>query len=129
MKFDARVSVGPAKRPLQVALMALLCFFPFLAGRTHAQENAALFQYGALSCDEWIAHSDLTEAEAPKWLVGAVTQGAKSGDYRIDILGEMKPDQIVSWADTYCRSRPLDGLAVVAMALINELAAKATAAK
>jgi hypothetical protein len=112
------------------ALTALLCFFLlFFDGRTFAEENAALFEYGSLSCDEWIAHSELTEAEARKWFVAAVTQEAKGGDYRIDILGQMNPDQIVAWADNYCRSRPLDGLAVAAMALINELAARATAAK
>jgi hypothetical protein len=113
----------------QAALMAALSCFLLFEGRALAEENAALFEYGGLSCDEWIAHSELTEAEAPKWFVGAVTQFAKGGDYRTDILGQMKPDQMVNWADAYCRARPLDGLAVAAMALVNELAGRATLGK
>ena len=121
---------SPARRPFKSfvlgALVALYCLAPPLAV---AEENYDLFKYGSLSCDEWIRHSDLTEAETPNWLSAFLTQLFLSGGYRVDILGQIKSDEIMRWVDGYCRAHPLDGFAVAGAVLTNELSARAAAAK
>lgn len=96
---------------------------------SHAEENYDLFKYGSLSCDEWIRHSTLTEAETPKWFSDYLKQLYQSGGYRVDIMNQFKQDQIVTWLDSYCRGRPLDGLAVAGTVLTNDLAERAIAKK
>ncbi len=120
--------MGPVKLFLRSALLAFLGLASVLGGAA-AKENYDLFKYGGLSCDEWIRHSTLTEAETPKWFSGYLKQLYESGGYRIDILNQFKSDQIVTWLDSYCRARPLDGLAVAGTVLTNDLAERAAAAK
>jgi hypothetical protein len=106
------------------ALFALSCLSAF-AATALAEENYDLFKYGSQSCDEWVRHSDLTEAETPKWLLNLVAGLSQGGGYRIDLQKEIKPDEARAWLDGYCAANPLDGLAVAATALTNELAARA----
>jgi hypothetical protein len=112
-----------------IALSALLFVSALVARPALAEENDALFEYGGLSCDEWISHSDLSAAETPKWLMGYLAQQVESGGYRVDVMKQIKSDQIMPWIDNYCRARPLDGLAVAGTALINELALRAAPGK
>lgn len=119
-------------RPIKLFLRSAL--LPFLGlvsalGSAAAEENYELFKYGGLSCDEWIRHSTLTEAETPKWFSDYLKQLYESGGYRIDIMDQFKSDQVVSWLDSYCRARPLDGLAVAGTVLTNDLAERAATAK
>ncbi len=117
----------PEKRAalrLMRALAAFGCLTAF-AGRASGEENYDLFKYGSQSCDEWVRHSDLTEAETPKWLLNLVAGLSQGGGYRIDLQNKVKPDEAKAWLDNYCAANPLDGLAVAATALTNELAARA----
>lgn len=109
---------------LITALIALGCLSAF-AGGASAEENDDLFKYGSQSCDEWVRHSDLTDAETPKWFLSLVAGLSQGGGYRIDLQKEIKPDEAKAWLDGYCAANPLDGLAVAATVLTNELAARA----
>lgn len=95
------------------------------AGGASADENYDLFKYGSQSCDEWVRHSNLTEAETPKWLLNLVAGLSQGGGYRIDLQKEIKPDEAKAWLDHYCAANPLDGLAVAATVLTNQLAVRA----
>lgn len=106
------------------ALIALGCLCAF-AGRALAEENYDLFKYGSQSCDEWVRHSDLTEAETPKWFMNLLAGLSQGGGYRVDLQKEIKLDEAKAWLDRYCAANPLDGLAVAATVLTNELAARA----
>ncbi len=111
-------------KPFRGALLALFCLSPALAGHARA-ENYDLFKYGSLSCDEWLRHSDLTAAETPKWFADDLGQLYQSGGYRVDILTQIKPDQIAGWLTDYCRAHPLDGFAAAGAVLTNDLAERA----
>src|SRR5579883_2807821 len=121
--------MGAIKLFLCSALLVFVSVVSTPGGGAAAKENYDLFKYGSLSCDEWIRHSTLTEAETPKWFSDYLKQLYESGGYRIDILNQFKSDQIVTWLDSYCRARPLDGLAVAGTVLTNDLAERAAAAK
>jgi hypothetical protein len=110
---------------LAAALVALCCLSPGLVCRALADENYDLFKFGSQSCDEWIRHSDLTAPETPKWFESLLAGLYQSGGYRIDFMNAIKSDQVAAWLDGYCRANPLDGLAVAATVLTNELAARA----
>jgi hypothetical protein len=119
MKFEERRGLG-----LISALSAVVCLFAFSGGAL-AEENYDLFKYGSQSCDEWVRHSDLTEAETPKWFLNLVAGLSQGDGYRIDLQKEIKPDEAKAWLDKYCAANPLDGLAVAATMLTNELAMRA----
>lgn len=122
--FGKRRGLGLIRR-LAAALIALGCLSPSLFGRALADENYDLFKYGSQSCDEWIRHSDLTAPETPKWFESLLAGLYQGGGYRTDLMNQIKADQIAAWLDGYCRANPLDGLAVAATVLTNELAARA----
>jgi hypothetical protein len=100
-----------------------------LAGPAQADENYDLFKYGSQSCDEFIRHSELTEAETPKWFQGLLAGLYQGGGYRLDFLSEIKPGEAAIWLSNYCRAHPLDGLAVAGAELTNELAQRAALKK
>jgi hypothetical protein len=100
-----------------------------LAGVARGAENYDLFKYGSQSCDEWVRHSELTEAETPKWFQGLLAGLYQGGGYRIDFLQAIKAGEAVTWLNDYCRTHPLDGLAVAGTALTNELAERAALKK
>jgi hypothetical protein len=108
--------------------MAAFCSVSFNT-QVVAEENDALFRYGSLSCDEWIGHSSLTEAEAPKWFLSFLAQQIQATGYRIDLMDQTKSIQVMPWIDAYCRAHPLDGLAVAGTVLINDLAERAVSPK
>ena len=119
MKLEKRVGLGLLKE-----LIALSCLSAF-AATALAEENDDLFKYGSQSCDEWVRHSDLTEAETPKWFLNLVAGLSQGGGYRVDLQKDIKPDEARAWLDSYCAANPLDGLAVAATVLTNELATRA----
>ena len=119
MKLQKHETLG-----LTRTLIALSCLSAF-AGGALAEENDDLFKYGSQSCDEWVRHTDLTDAETPKWFLNLVAGLSQGGGYRIDLQKKIKPDEAKAWLDRYCAANPLDGLAVAATVLTNELAARA----
>jgi hypothetical protein len=129
MNREAGRRANRASALAKKCLIAACCCLSFWYSRASAQENAALFAYGDLACDEWIRDPTLLDSELRNWVLGYIAQQALSGGYRVNISGQMKSDEILKWVDGYCRMRPLDGLAVAAMHLTNELAARAAAPK
>jgi hypothetical protein len=123
----------PRRRTLSrfrpAALTATVLSSLLLSAPAKAEENDALFRYGSLSCDEWVGHSSLTEAEAPKWFLSFLAQQIQATGYRIDLMDQIKSAPVMPWIDAYCRAHPLDGLAVAGTVLTNELAERAVAAK
>jgi hypothetical protein len=119
------------QRSLSRVVVAAAAVFSslFFKAPALADENDALFRYGSLSCDEWVGHSSLTEAEAPKWFLSFLAQQIQATGYRIDLMDQIKSIQVMPWIDAYCRAHPLDGLAVAGAVLTNELAERAIAAK
>jgi hypothetical protein len=123
-----RTPLSGPKRAVVALLMTILLSLLFSAA-AKADENDALFRYGSLSCDEWVGHSSLTEAEAPKWFLSFLAQQIQATGYRVDLMDQIKSVQIMPWIDAYCRAHPLDGLAVAGAVLTNELAERAAPAK
>jgi hypothetical protein len=110
--------------------LAAFCWAVLAAGPAIAAEGYSLYAFGGQTCIDWREHPIPTEEEGlRKWFVGAVEQQAQSGGYRLDVVGGMKPEDMIKAADDYCRVHPLDGLAVAATVLINDLAARKALAK
>jgi len=105
----------PRKLPI-----ALLGCFALCGAPASAQENDALFVYGSLSCDDWDQHSEFSESALHAWLLDLLVQ--QNRGYRINILDRVKSAQILRSVDDYCAKHPLDGLAVAAIELMNDLA-------
>jgi hypothetical protein len=105
--------------------VAAFCWTALAVGSASAEENLSLFALGGQSCIDWREHPiPNEEAALRKWFVAAVDQQAQSGGYRLDVVEGTTPDDMIKAADDYCRVHPLDGLAVAATTLINELAAR-----
>jgi hypothetical protein len=103
--------------------IALLCCSALCGAPASAQENDALFVYGSLSCDDWDRYSEFSESALHAWLLDFVVQ--QNRGYRINILDRLKSAQILRSIDHYCAIHPLDGLAVAAIELMNDLADQA----
>jgi hypothetical protein len=127
-KERRRQRLRRAKHAAAALTMTVLSSLAFVTP-SKADENDALFRYGSLSCDEWVGHSSLTEAEAPKWFLSFLAQQIQATGYRVDLMDQIKSVQVMPWIDAYCRAHPLDGLAVAGAILTSELAERAVAAK
>jgi hypothetical protein len=103
--------------------IAPLCCFALCGVPASAQERDALFVYGSLSCDDWLHHSEFSVSALHAWLLDFLVQ--QNRGYRINILDRVKSAQILRSIDDYCAIHPLDGLAVAAIALMNDLADQA----
>jgi hypothetical protein len=109
--------------------LAIFCCLWLFAAPASAEENLSLFLYGALSCDEWNGPFVFGKSSLQSWLLSYLAQQADGEAYRLKILPQIKTDQIVQWVDDYCKTHPLDGLAVASTTLMNELAERAAASK
>jgi hypothetical protein len=99
-------------------LIALLCCLPLCGAPASAQENDALFVHGSLRCDDWDRYPALHD-----WTLSFIVR--ENRGYRINILDRVTSVQILREIGRYCQRRPLDGLAVAALELMNDLAAGA----
>jgi hypothetical protein len=110
------------------SLMMVLCCLSFFARGASAEENQALFIYGGLSCDDWNGPFVFGKSALRSWLLAFLAEQA-AGGYRVNVMAQTSSDKIVKWVDDYCQRRPLDGLAVASIKLLNELADRAAASK
>ena len=113
---------------MTIRTLMILCCLSLFAPGASAEENQALFIYGDLSCDSWNGPFVFGKSALRSWLLGFLAEQA-AGGYRVNVMAQTSSDKIVKWVDDYCQARPLDGLAVASIKLLNELADRAKASK
>jgi hypothetical protein len=108
---------------MRFLLPAALAVALMITGPSYAGNGtSAVLGQGYLSCGNWTAWRRENLALGPEqWVLGFLSgTGNMGGPLGIDPLNEVDAEGVWGWVDNYCRSHPLEKIAVAAVAFSHE---------